>query len=325
MHAVMSIAAIAVALTVWAAYNAYSIGQEASVISSQTKQESYEKAKAKEVLTKIKETGTVKELGKLADKADLIETEAGKKLTEVSARLSEAEAALKKNCAKPWADACKQAQVAQNKAEDEKRQAAADSKQAEAEAKAAHARLSQAEARDEAKRELTEAEAKSEKGGAPKREESQVLMWLAIALTQLAALHGGHGVELIGSGWRARGLGRQQAPLPSPKAKRAAASVEAGQANEPLPANVVPLNGRKHNVEARLRAAVKKGGELKGGEALRAYKRWPEADATMTTKELRAVLQAICGSAVEARTSGYVVRGVELCTTAGLQTKAVAI
>ena len=44
----------------------------------------------------------------------------------------------------------------------------------------------------------------------------------------------------------------------------------------------------------------------------------------MTAKELRSILQAICGSAVEGRTSGYLVHGVQLRPGAEAQAKAAA-
>ncbi len=93
-----------------------------------------------------------------------------------------------------------------------------------------------------------------------------------------------------------------------------------GDTKEPLPANVVPLNARRHSVEAWLRSATEAGGSLKGGEAFKAYKRWPERLPDMTAGELRSILAAIHPGAVEARTSGYTVRGISLRTAA--QTKA---
>jgi hypothetical protein len=54
---------------------------------------------------------------------------------------------------------------------------------------------------------------------------------------------------------------------------------------------------------------------MKGGEALKAYKRWagPTA-ANMCAGELRQILTDVCGAMIEARTSGYVVRGLQLRT-----------
>ncbi len=287
--------AVFLTLTVWSAHIAYDSKQGETVRQSQTRQENYIKAKeketrAKEVLKLVKETGSQDELGNLAAKAD--------------ANLAEAETALPKVCkSRPDVERCKEPGEARKKAD--------------AEAKLAHERVSQAKARDKAEVDLAEAEQRSATGPAQKREETPLLTWMFILATQIAALLGEKAMRLITGGWHAR------PQKTAPKPKRTAAPVPpTGGTREPLPANVVPL--RKHSVEAWLASAAAPGGELKGGEALKAYRRWPEADAQMTAGELRSILTRIYGDALEARTSGYVVHGVSLRTMAASQAKAAA-
>ncbi|MGO9543607.1 MAG: hypothetical protein ACLPPF_02275 [Rhodomicrobium sp.] len=286
--------AAVVAMTVWCAWNAYGTSQGNSALAAQTRQEQYLKAvdkekRAKAVLENIKETGDAEELGKAANEADT--------------KLAEAEAASKHDCKKPRSDACSRAAEAK--------------KQAEAERKLARERSSQAKARDKAKVDLAEAEAKSATGAALVREESPVLTWLGILLTQAVALLGGEGAALIGAGWSAR-------PARALKPRKAAAPVPPrGGKPEPLPDNVTHLH--QHSVKAWLDGATQGGGELRGGEALKAYKRWAGRTATdMTAKELRSILTALCGSAVEVKTSGYVVRGISLRAAGATQAKAAA-
>ncbi len=282
--------AVVLVLTVYSANEAYSTKQGETVLAAETAQANYKKAKAKEtrakaVLSSIKEVGTAIELGNLAAKAD--------------ATLAEAETAFKRDCKRPRSEACQEATAAKNLADGE--------------AKLAHQRLSQAEARDKAEADLAEAEARSAKGPAQKREESPLMTWLFIAATQITALLGEKGVRLIAAGWQAM-------PRKAAKAKRAAAPVNpTGGTREPLPANVVPL--RKHSVEAWIASATVLGGELKGGEALKSYKGFAK-DAAMTAGELRSILAHIHGDALEKRTSGYVVRGISLRTVIASEKRA---
>ncbi len=294
--------AICLVLTIWCAQAAYSSKQDQLALNSQTSQRNFARQiekenRAKEVLRSIKETGTVEELGTLAAKADQIETDAGRKLAA-------AESTFPGICrSRPYLRRCKKLTAAKAKAADAL-------KLAEADAKRAHERLSQAKARAKAEADLAEAEAKSAAGPARKREESPVLTWLFIAVTQIIALLGGKAARLIHGGWQAR-------PRATARPRKAAAPVQpAGGTREPLPANVVPL--RKHSVEAWLTSACEPGGELRGGEALKAYKRFAK-DAQMTAGELRSILAQIHGDALAARSSGYVVRGISLRASAASQ------
>ncbi len=287
---------IALGMTTYAGYNAYSSGQQTNTLAAQTVQANYKKAEEKrnralEVLNSVKVTGTAKELGILAAKAD--------------ANLAEADATSKRDCKKPRSEVCKIATEAK--------------KQADAEAKRAHERLSQAEARDEAKADLAEAEAKAASGQAIVHEENRVMELLALALTQIMALIGGEAMTLIGAGWNAR-------PVRAPKTKKTAAPDHPkGGKPQPLPANVVPLDAHKHSVKAWLDGATQGGGDLRGGDALKSYKRWAGRMAqNMTAGELRAILTGLLGEAVEGRTSGYVVRGISLRIGTAAQTKAAA-
>lgn len=283
---------IALGMTTFAGYNAYSSGQQTNALAAQTVQVNYKKAEEKrnralEVLSSVKETGAADELGKLAAKADTAS--------------DEADATSKRDCKKSRSEACKLATDAK--------------KRAEAAANLAHERLSQAKARDEAKADLAEAEAKAASGQAIVHEENRVMELLALALTQIMAMIGGEGMTLIGAGWQAR-------PARAPKPKKAPVPGKpTGGKPEPLPDNVTHLH--QHSVKSWLDGATQGGGELRGGEALKAYKRWAGRTATdMTAKELRSILTALCGSAVEVKTSGYVVRGISLRIGTAAQTKA---
>jgi hypothetical protein len=70
----------------------------------------------------------------------------------------------------------------------------------------------------------------------------------------------------------------------------------------------------KHSVESWLDMATVAGGEMRGGEALKAYKRNAGRMAKdMTGAELRDILTEILGQdAITQRTSGYIVQGVTL-------------
>ena len=299
-------AATAVAMTVYCAYSAYSCGQANSSLASQSVNENYEKAKAKEkraneVLSSIKETGSAKELGAMAAQADA-------KLAEAGRTLADAGEAAKKPCKKPASDAC-------TLANDAKKQAEAAKTLAEGGAKLAHERLSHAEARDKAEAALAEAETMAKSGKTAERKESEVLTLLSIILTQLVALMSGEAFAMTGGALKARKAAREAAAAPKPRKAPAPVNPTGSQSQAPA-ANVIPLNLRRHGVDAWLRTAVKRGGELKGGEAFKAYQRWPEADKAMTAKELRAILAAIYGEALAAKNSGYVVRGISLRTAA---------
>ena len=125
--------------------------------------------------------------------------------------------------------------------------------------------------------------------------------------------------SLIAEALRIRG---QQAPKPR---KAASLAFSTGGTSERLPANVERLvtHSRKHGVETWLRSATKPGGEMTGGEVLKAYKRSLGADKGMTGAETRAILANLYGeAAIVSRTSGYVIRGVQLKAAAPGQAKA---
>ena len=71
-------------------------------------------------------------------------------------------------------------------------------------------------------------------------------------------------------------------------------------------------------MESWLKQATVAGGELRGGEALKSYKRYAgEMAKEMKPGDLRQLLAEILAetkgaAAIEARTSGYVVRGKQL-------------
>lgn len=85
-------------------------------------------------------------------------------------------------------------------------------------------------------------------------------------------------------------------------------------ATEPIGAKVVALDAAKHNVKAWLDAATVAGGQLRGGDALKSYKRWPERLAKdIDSAQLRRILSGILGAErIISRTSGYVIQGLQL-------------
>ena len=142
-----------------------------------------------------------------------------------------------------------------------------------------------------------------------------VLTGLSIAVTQMVALLGGNAARLIAGAIRAR----QQA---IPKSTRQPRSpLHTGEGTKPPPVNVVHLNPVKTGLRAWLESATVEGTEMRGGDALKAYKRHAGRPATdMTAGEFRQHLTDILGSgAVVARNSGYVVRGLELRSNLNLR------
>ena len=299
---------LALSMTAWAGWDSYGTSQQTFSLASKERQDAHNKAEAKEkrareVLTSIKETGTVEQLGTLAEKADKTEAEAGKKLAD-------AETASAKVCDPEVLQprACRAAKAEKGKAADA-------SSQAKADAKLAHERLSQAAARDKAEADLAEAEQRSAKGGAVVHEENQILSLLGLALTLSGAMLGGEGIALIGAGMTAR-----KAQTRAPKQRKETAPVPPTGGTR-LPANVVPM--RRHEVEAWLSSATEPGESLRGGEAIKAFNRWTD-NAKMEPGELRSILAHIYGDALVARTSGYSVRGIQLRARTASQAKAVS-
>jgi hypothetical protein len=277
---------VCVMLTVWSAVNAYSTKQGAAILQAQSSQEKYESAKADEKLARdtlkqIKEVAEVGELGKLQAIAS----------TEKA-----------KACRKPSSDECTSAKV------DEK---------------LLTTRLSEAKARDKALSILAEAKDEAKAGPAEAsmvatviagqigadpagvaRYIALVLTGLGIAVTQMVALLGGQAASLIGGALQIR----QGASKPVKKAKPQGTSPTDGGTK--LGANVVPM----HSVKAWLDKSTAAGGEIRGGDALKAYKRWAgHAAKDMTSAELRNILTGILGdNVVQQRTSGYVVIGLQI-------------
>ncbi len=211
---------ICVLLTVWAAINAYSAKQGATILAAQSSQAAYESAKAdekaaRETLSRIKETGDADELGKLQAMA-----------VSESARA----------CRKPRSDACKTA---------------------EADEKTLTARLSDAKARDKAQAILAEARHEAKAGpaqasmvatviagqlgadaSAVARYVALALTGLGIAVTQLVALLGGHAARLITGAIKSRPKKRK--PRKSAAAKPAKAATPRAKAKAAL-GNVIAM------------------------------------------------------------------------------------
>ncbi len=281
---------ICVALTIWAAINAYTAKQGAHILNAQASQENYTSAKedasrAREVLKKISEVGDAEQLGKLADEAD---------------------AKAIKDCRRKRSDECKLA---------------------EADKKLAHERLSNAKARDAAKADLAKAEDGKKAGPAESSmlatviagqtggEPASIARYIALALTglgilvtQLLALLGGHASSLIG------GALKRRPPRAAKPKKTAPAHPTGGGTKQRYGGNVVELNATQRSVKGWLDSATVAGGDLPGGEALKAYKRYAGPSVKdMDRDTFRKLLTDILGEErIYTRTSGYTVRGLSL-------------
>ena len=134
-------------------------------------------------------------------------------------------------------------------------------------------------------------------------------------MTQAAALLGEYAVSLIAGGWASRP--KREAKAKSSRKVKPQGDPDGGS-RQPSPSNVVRLDAAKHSVEAWLKQATVAGGELRGGEALKSYKRYAGTMGQgIKPGDLRQILAEILAetkrsAAIEARTSGYVVRGVQL-------------
>ncbi len=307
---------ICLGLTIWAAAMNYGNGGGAIISAAMLAKHDYTSAKADETrarqtLASIKEEGQVDELAALLKKA----SEATKKAKEEQV----------KQCKFYWMDDCTKAKEAEAKVE------AAET--------ALMSRLSAAKSRDKADVDLKVATSKlAELGAKPDAgkgveanmvttliakqlgaDDSSVMRWAIFAVEaalivamQAAALLFGYAVELIGDGWKARPRREQK---PGKAKKPVPAGKPTGGTQAPLPANVVPLDAHRHSVKAWLDGATVAGGMLRGGEALKAYKRFAGRMAKdVTGAELRSIMEALLPGAVEPRNSGFVVRGLQLRT-----------
>ncbi|WP_127078315.1 hypothetical protein [Rhodomicrobium lacus] len=281
--------ALCVVLTVWAAANAYTAKQGAAILTAEGAQARYAAAqadakRARETLAAIAERGQAEELTRLlADAA---------KVRKAACRYS--------------GTACDTAQASE---------------------RTLTQRLSDAKARDKAEATLALAEGKAEAGPAEASmlatviaahvgaDASSVARWisvilagLSITVTQALALMAGYAASLIGGA-----LAMRKAAAPKARRERGAPAPTGGT-KEPLPANVVTLDAHRHSVKAWLGEATVAGGEMRGGEALKAYKRWAGRMAdSVDAAQIRSILAELTG-AVERRNSGFVVRGLSLRT-----------
>ena len=243
---------VCVVLTVWAAINAYSTKQGAAILAAQSSQERYTSAQAdaklaREILKRISEVGDVGELGKLRDTAT---------------------AETKKACRKKYTDACKLAEAGE---------------------KALTVRLSEAKARDKAQATLDKAKDDAKAGPAEAsmiatviatwtstapeaiaRVIALVLTGIGILATQTIALLGGQAASLIIGAFRARPASKLAKPV---KKQKPEGSPDGG-VRQAVNSNVVPLGAAKHSVKAWLDNATVAGKEMRGGDALKNYKRY---------------------------------------------------
>lgn len=152
-----------------------------------------------------------------------------------------------------------------------------------------------------------------------------ILTLLGIAATQLFALLGGHAAQLIASAMKTRAAFQAAKPKPA-AAKRPPKPQTPPPATRKTPkprlsSNVIKLDAARKSVERWLNS-TDKGGEMRGGDALKAYKRQAgSAGANMSADKFQSLLVEILGAdAVVRRASGYVIvgRSIPPCTRAFL-------
>jgi len=112
---------------------------------------------------------------------------------------------------------------------------------------------------------------------------------------------------------------RPQAPIPANPAEagsKAQAQTSANKDRTTLPSTGegVVARSTRDSVQAWLYASTVTGAELRGGDALKSYRRWAKESAPLPgPAEFRATLAAILGAGrVIPRTSGYAVKGIKL-------------
>jgi anti-anti-sigma regulatory factor len=103
-------------------------------------------------------------------------------------------------------------------------------------------------------------------------------------------------------------------PAPHAGAGAAGASGKSAPAPRRAAPAVTRFDRASHSVKVWLDGATVPGGELRGGDALKSYRRWAEKmGQDVSSAEFRKHLAAILGSGrIAPRTSGYIVRGIQL-------------
>ncbi len=272
--------------TMYCAYQYYSTKQTASITNTAAIHEKYSSAAenkrlAREVLKQIKEGGNVEELGKLAANAD--------------ANLADTVASIKKNCAgkREWTDSCTAAKSAKAKADTE--------------STTLHTRLYDAKMRDAAQATLAKAEEKQEAGDAPVREaDTGFLIWALLLVQGIASL-GGIAAKMIAEALTSR------PQKPRKASKPAREHPTDGGTKLSLGGNVYHLDAARGQVERWIdrRAIFGHGGELRGGEARKAFERY--TGQKISTERLRELLTDILpAGSIALRNSGYVITGLSL-------------
>ncbi|MGA7328487.1 MAG: hypothetical protein WBX25_29355 [Rhodomicrobium sp.] len=312
---------VCVILTVYSAINAYSAKQGLQILAAQGAQQTYEDAlkdadiaraeakKARAEADAITETASVEALTKLVNDAQ-------KKVDELTGHAKEMaiECARYKKCQTAEADlktVTERKGKAESKAAALKRAAAADVKVEKAKVEA---RGGPAEASMIATVIAGWFRADSSELA---RYIALILNVLSIILTQLCALLGGDAAQLIASAMKTRSA--LQAAKPKPAAVKKPPKPQTpptGKGKAPKPRlgnNVVKLDAARKSVERWLDTAGK-GGEMRGGDALKAYKREAgSAGANMSADKFQSLLVEILGAdAVVRRASGYVIVGRSL-------------
>jgi hypothetical protein len=311
-----------VALTIWAAANAYSAKQGANILAAEGAQQRYEDARKdaaaarKEAEDARNEAAVIGEAVSASALSDMVK-QAQTKMDELAARAKEigSVCATNKKCQAAESElAALTSRLGQAKSKEEAlaRADKADAKvrDAKGEAKSGPAEASM----------LATVIAKSIGMNAADvaRNIAIALTALSIIATQCAALLGGKAASLIASALKILTkesvAARKQKPRPEgrpPKARRKAVPKQRSGSN------VIEFDAARHSVERWLES-TNGSGEMRGGDALKAYKR--SGGNRLSAHDFQDILTDILGAeAIVKRSSGYVIRGRSLRAPANLK------
>jgi hypothetical protein len=304
-----------VALTIWAAANAYSAKQGANILAAEGAQQRYEDARKDaaaardEAAAARKEAAAIGEQVSASGLTDMVK-QAQTKLDELSGRAKEIGStyAANKKCQTAEAElAALTSRLGQAKSKEE------------ALARADRADMKVREAKGEAKSGPAEAsmlatviaKAFGLNAADVARDIAITLTALSIIATQCAALLGGKAASLIAGALKIRAkevpAARKQKPRPEgrpPKARRKTVPKQRSGSN------VIKLDTSRNSVERWLES-TNGDGEMRGGDALKAYKR--SGGGRLSAEEFQDILTDILGTdAIVKRSSGYIIRGGSL-------------
>lgn len=318
--------ALFVALTVWAAANAYSNKQGANIRAAEGAQQRYEDAQKdaetarKEAADARKEAAVITETGSASELADMIK-QAQVKVDGLTSRAAD----IGRACAlyKPCNEADSDLRILRDRLGKAKSKEEALARAKEADAKVKQAKGEAKDGPAEASM-LATVIAKLLKLDAADiaRHFAVALTILSIIGTQCAALLGGKAAGLIAGALKIRAQEASQRPAkpvrrPRPEGVSPKGRKKSAPKSKPG-SNVVRFDSaKKKSVEHWLDSSTSGWGEMRQGDALKAYKR---AGERITADEFQAIIIEILGKeAVVKRASGYVIVGRSLRAAGNLK------